>query len=212
MTVFADQLLVLVMLINFLVLGSSRMAIAIRAAAVQGVVLGILPGIINSFSWHLVAISAGIILGKGVFIPWLLFGAMNKVQIKREVEPYIGFVSTLIIGTVTTALAFVFAAKLPLAPEHQGLLFVPASIATIITGFLTLTTRRKAINQVIGYLILENGIFIFGLLLTTAMPVMVEAGALLDLLVGIFVMGIVINHISSEFSSIDTSRLSALKE
>jgi len=72
--------------------------------------------------------------------------------------------------------------------------------------------RRKAISQVLGYLLMENGIFIFGLLLADAMPVMVEAGALLDLLVGIFVMGIVINHISREFSSIDTSRLSALRE
>lgn len=212
MNIFADQLLVFVMLINFLVLGSSRMAISIRAVAVQGVVLGLLPGIIHHFSWHLVAITVGIILAKGVVIPWLLFRAMDRIQIKREVEPFIGYVSTLIIGAVTTALAFVFAAKLPLAPEHQGLLFVPASIATIMTGFLALTTRRKAISQVIGYLILENGIFIFGLLLTTAMPVMVEAGALLDLLVGIFVMGIVINHISNEFSSIDTSRLTALKE
>jgi hydrogenase-4 component E len=77
---------------------------------------------------------------------------------------------------------------------------------------LLLTTRRKAISQVIGYLVMENGIFIFGMLLTEAMPVMVEAGALLDLLVGIFVMGIVINHISREFSSIDTSRLRALRE
>jgi hydrogenase-4 component E len=212
MNIFADQILVLVMLINFLVLGSSRMAISIRAVAVQGVVLGMLPGIIHSFSWHLVAISIGIVLAKGLLIPWLLFGAMNKVQIKREVEPFIGYVSTLIVGAIATALAFIFAAKLPLAPEHQGLLFVPASIATMITGFLTLTTRKKAISQVIGYLILENGIFIFGLLLTSAMPVLVEAGALLDLLVGIFVMGIVINHISNEFSSIDTSRLTALKE
>ena len=109
-------------------------------------------------------------------------------------------------------LAFAFADQLPLAPEHKDLLFVPASIATLLTGFLLLTTRRKAISQVIGYLVMENGIFVFGLLLTEAMPVMVEAGALLDLLVGIFVMGIVINHISREFSSIDTSRLRTLKE
>jgi hydrogenase-4 component E len=81
-----------------------------------------------------------------------------------------------------------------------------------LTGFLLLTTRRKAISQVIGYLVMENGIFIFGTLLTEAMPVMVEAGALLDLLVGIFVMGIVINQISREFSSIDTSRLRTLRE
>lgn len=212
MSSFADQLLVLVMLINFIVLGSSRMAFSIRAVAVQGIVLGLLPGIIHPFSWHLVMISGGLIAAKGIVIPWLLSGAIRKVSIKREAEPFIGFVATLLLGAVFTALAFIFAAKLPLAPEHQGLLFVPASIATLLTGFLVLTTRRKAISQVIGYLILENGIFIFGLLLTTAMPVLVEAGALLDLLVGIFVMGIIINHISREFSSIDTSRLTTLKE
>lgn len=209
---FADQLLVLVLLINFVVLGSSRLAFSIRAVAVQGVILGILPGIIHPFSWHLVAIIVGIILAKGIVIPGLITNAVQKVQIKREVEPFIGYVPTLILGAIFTALAFVFAARLPLAPEHKGLLIVPAAIATLMTGFLVLTTRKKAISQVIGYLILENGIFIFGLLLTEAMPVMVEAGALLDLLVGIFVMGIVINHISREFSSIDTSRLSALKE
>jgi len=65
---------------------------------------------------------------------------------------------------------------------------------------------------VLGYLLLENGIFIFSLLLTESMPAMVEAGAILDLIAGIFVMGIIINQISREFSSIDTSRLTALRE
>lgn len=212
MNSFTDQLLVLVMLINFLALGSSRIAIAIRAVAVQGVVLGLLPGILHNFSWHLVIIAGGLIIAKGLLIPWLLTGAMKRAEIQREVEPYIGYIATLMLGAVCTGLAFLFALKLPLLPGHQGLLFVPAAIATLLTGFLVLTTRRKAINQVIGYLILENGIFIFGLLLSEAMPIMVEAGALLDLLVGIFVMGIIINHINREFSSIDTSRLTALKE
>lgn len=212
MNSIADQLLVLVMLINLLMLGSSRLLFSIRAVAIQGVILGILPGMIHPLSWHLTAITVGIILAKGFIIPYFINDAVHKAQIRREVEPFIGYIPTLLIGAVCTALAFVFAEKLPLAPEHKDLLFVPASIATILTGFLLLTTRRKAISQVIGYLVLENGIFIFGLLLTEAMPVMVEAGALLDLLVGIFVMGIVINHISREFSSIDTSRLHALKE
>lgn len=209
---FADQLLVLVMLINFLALGSSRLNVSIRSVALQGVALGLIPALTHSFSWHLLAITAGIILAKGALIPWFLFKAMKKAVIRREVEPLIGYIPALIIGAINSALAFVFAARLPLTPEHQGLLFVPASIATLLTGFLLLVTRRKAISQVIGYLVLENGIFIFGILLTDAMPFMVEAGALLDLLVGIFVMGIVINHISREFASIDTSRLTALKE
>ena len=188
------------------------MIFSIRAAAAQGVILGILPGLIHPFSGHLAAITAGIILAKGILIPYLISDAVRKAQIRREVEPFLGYVPTLLLGAVFTALSFAFAEKLPLAPEHKDLLFVPAAIATLLTGFLLLTTRRKAISQVIGYLVMENGIFIFGMLLTEAMPVMVEAGALLDLLVGIFVMGIVINHISREFSSIDTSRLRTLKE
>jgi hydrogenase-4 component E len=212
MSAFADQLLVLVMLINLVMLGTSRLIFSIRAVAVQGVILGILPGLIHPFSYHLAAITVSIILAKGVLIPYLISDAVRKAQIRREVEPFIGYVPTLLLGAIFTALAFVFAEKLPLAPEHRDLLFVPASIATLLTGFLILTSRRKAISQVIGYLVMENGIFVFGLLLTEAMPVMVEAGALLDLLVGIFVMGIVINHISREFSSIDTSRMQSLKE
>lgn len=212
MNLLADQLLVLVMLINLVMLGTSRLIFCIRAVAVQGVILGILPGLIHPFSVHLAGITVVIILTKGILIPYLISDAVHKAQIRREVEPFIGYVPTLLLGAIFTALSFAFAERLPLAAEHKDLLFVPASIATLLTGFLLLTTRRKAISQVIGYLVMENGIFVFGLLLTEAMPVMVEAGALLDLLVGIFVMGIVINHISREFSSIDTSRLRTLKE
>jgi len=208
----ADQLLVLVLLINFISLGTSRLNFSIRAVAAQGVILGILPGLIHPFSWHLVGITAGIIAAKGFFIPLLLNRAMRFAEIKHEVEPFLGYVPTLLLGALFTALSFGFADKLPLLPEHKDYLFVPASIATLMSGFLILTTRRKAISQVIGYLILENGIFIFGLLLAGAMPVMVEVGALLDLLVGTFVMGIVLNHISREFSSLDTTRLTSLKE
>ena len=212
MITLADQLLVLVLLINFISLGTSRLIFSIRAVAVQGVILGILPGLIHPFSWHLVAITVVIIAVKGFIIPLLLGRAVRSAEIKREVEPFLGYVPTLLLGAVFTALSFGFAGRLPMLPEHQNYMFVPASIATLMTGFLILTTRRKAISQVIGYLVLENGIFIFGLLLAEAMPIMVEAGALLDLLVGTFVMGIVINQISREFSSLDTSLLTSLKE
>jgi hydrogenase-4 component E len=208
----ADQFLVLALLINFVALGTSRLGLAVRVIAVQGVVLGLLPALIHPFSWHIVAIVVLMLCVKGGLIPWLISNAIHKAEIKREVEPFIGYIPTLVLGAVCTALAFIFAKHLPMAPEHQGMLFVPASIATLMSGFLVLTTRRKAISQVLGYLLMENGIFIFGLLLAEAMPTMVEAGAVLDLLVGIFVMGIVLNHINREFSSLDTTRLTILKE
>ena len=212
MTALADQLLVLTLLLNFIMLGTSRLGFSVRAVAVQGVVLALLPAVIHPFSWHLVGIVVGMLLAKGVVIPLMIMNAIRHAEIRREIEPFIGFIPCLVLGAVFTALAFVFAQDLPLAPEHKGLLFVPASVATFLCGFLLLMARRKAISQIIGYLLMENGIFIFGLLLAEAMPVMVEAGALLDLLVGIFVMGIVINHISREFSSLDTARLTTLRE
>jgi hydrogenase-4 component E len=115
-------------------------------------------------------------------------------------------------AAVATGLAILFARTLPLADEHAGSLLVPASLATVLSGFIILTTRLKAITQVAGYLILENGIFIMGLTLVEAMPFLVEVGVLLDLVVAIFVMGIMIYRINREFSSLDTTHLTTLKE
>ena len=207
-----NLLLLTVILINFFSLGSARLVACIRAVALQGALLALLPAAVHGLSGHSVMLGLGAFCFKGVFIPWLLLRAIREVRIRREMEPYIGFVATLILGALTTAGAFIFSDFLPLAAEHHGRLFVPTALATMFSGFLLLITRRKALTQVLGYLILENGIFIFAVLLSEAMPLTVEAGILLDLLVGIFVMGIVINQISREFSTINTERLTALKE
>jgi len=208
----ANLLLLFVILINFFTLGSARLVACIRAVALQGALLALLPLATHGLSGHSVALGAGALCFKGLFIPWLLLRAIREVRIRREVEPFIGFVATLVLGALITAGAFVFADFLPLAAEHHDGLYVPTALATMISGFLLLITRRKALTQVLGYLMLENGIFIFAVLLSAAMPLTVEAGILLDLLVGIFVMGIVLNQISREFSTLNTERLTALKE
>jgi len=208
-----DPLLVVVLLSNFFVLGTSRLRAAISGSALQGVVLGALAiAVHGKLSLETALIAAGAVLIKAFFIPGMLLRAMREAAIRREIEPLIGFIPTVLLGAVGTGLSLMYARTLPLAPEHLGSLLVPASLSTVLTGFLLLITRRKAITQVVGYLILENGIFIMGLTLLEAMPFLVEIGALLDLFVGIFVMGIIINHINREFSSLDTARLSALRE
>ncbi|MEZ4601394.1 MAG: hydrogenase [Syntrophotaleaceae bacterium] len=204
--------LLLVILLNFFCLGSSRLAACIRAVALQGALLALLPVTAHGFSGHALLLAVGAFLLKGLFIPWLLLKAIREVKIRKEVEPLIGFVPTMILGALVTAGAFIFADSLPLVEGHRGGLFIPTALATLFAGFLLLMTRRKAITQVLGYLVLENGIFIFGVLLSEAMPLMVEAGVLLDLLVGVFVMGIVMNQINQEFSTLNTEYLSALKE
>lgn len=207
-----DQLLALVLLINILILGTRRTELAIRAISVHGIFIGILPLLMHSFDYEMLAITLLVMLAKGVFIPLVLFRAIRKVHFTEDVRPLFGYSGNIIAGALATVLAFALANGLPLAPAHKGLMLVPVSMATILAGAICLAARRKAINQVIGYLMLENGIFIFGLLLTESMPLMVEAGALLDLIAGIFVMGIIINHINREFSSIDTSHMTALRE
>jgi hydrogenase-4 component E len=208
-----DPILVLVLLLNFVVLGASRLRTIIHAVAMQGLLLGVTILVAQSTvtGWLMLMAGVAIVL-KGITIPRMLFHAIREVVIRREVEPIVGFVASLLLGAVGTALAVLFSRTLPIAHEHVGSLVVPAALSTVLTGFLVLTTRLKAITQVVGYLILENGVFIFGLLLVEAMPFLVELGVLLDLFVAIFVMGIIINKISREFSTVSTRSLSALKE
>lgn len=208
-----NLLLVGILLLNLFMLGTSRIRALIQAAAVQGVVLGVMPLLVGGHaSWNAGLIAIATVLLKGRVIPRMLRRALREAQIKREIEPLIGLVPTMLLGAVGTLLSIGLASGLPLEPQHRELLIVPASFSTVVTGFLLLTTRVKAITQAIGYLVLENGIFIFGMLLIEAMPLLVEVGVLLDLFVGIFVVSIIIHHIHREFASLDTRLLASLKE
>ncbi len=213
MTNQLSALLIIVLGINLFTLGTSRILAVIRIVALQGALLGILPFLVHphvSFSAILIAVVA--IALKSYAIPAVMTRALRDAQIKREVEPLIGFLPSILLGAAATAFSLIFASQLPLIDQHTGSLLVPASMATILTGFILLTTRYKALTQVVGYLVLENGIFIFGMLLIEAMPFVVEIGVFLDLFVGIFVICIITNHINSAFSSMDTRRLVTLKE
>jgi hydrogenase-4 component E len=211
---FLDPLLILALSLNFVALGVSRIRAVINTVALQGMLLGSLPLFIPHHeiavrSILMIVVTVGL---KGFVIPGFLVRAMREANIQHEVRPVVNYMTSLLLGAVGTGLALVFSNTLPLAEKDVGYLVVPASLATVWTGFLMLTTRRKAIMQVLGYLLLENGIFLFGLLLLEAMPFLVEVGVLLDLFTGVFVMGIIIHHISREFASISTEHLTELKE
>jgi hydrogenase-4 component E len=208
-----DSFLIAALALNFVALGVSRIRAVVNAVAIQGILLGLLPALVHSeIGIRGILLMAITILLKGVVIPGFLVHAMREANIQHEVKPVVNYMTSLLLGAVGTGLAIVFASTLPLADEHTGMLIVPAALATVWTGFLMLTTRKKAIMQVLGYLLLENGIYLFGLLLLKAMPFLVEVGVLLDLFTAVFVMGIIIHHISREFSSTSTEHLTELKE
>jgi hydrogenase-4 component E len=203
MTNLLNAVLMILLVMNLFALGTSRILAVIRIVAVQGMLLGLLPLLVHKHPT---------IRLKVIVIPMIMVRALRSAQIKREVEPLIGLLPSILLGAIATAFALLFADQLPLVTEHNGMLLVPTSIATVLVGFIILVTRYKAISQVIGYLVLENGIFIFGMLLIEAMPFIVEMGVLLDLFVGIFIICIIVNHINEAFSSMDTRRLVSLKE
>jgi len=213
MTNLLNAILVLVMTLNLAALGVGRIEAIIRIVALQGALLALLPLLAHdpaSAAAGAAALSAAAL--KGIAIPAILRRALRDLKIKREVEPLIGLQTSVLLGALAAGAALLVADRLPLAEAHVGTLFVPASLATVLTGFLLLTSRFKALSQVMGYLVLENGIYLFGLLLVDAMPLAIEMGILLDLFVGLFVIGIIVHHINQAFSSTDTRRLSALKE
>lgn len=199
--------------LNLVALGSSRLPSVIRAMAVQGVVLGLLPLVIaHDSDWLVMLVAFVTVAVKGFVIPMLLRRAMRAANIEREVEPFIGFVPSLLLGAFGTIAAVAATQMLPLLPEHADTLVVPGALASIFTGFILLVGRVKAISQVCGYLILENGIYLFGLLLIHSTPLLVESGILLDLIAGVFVIGIIVDRIQRAFDSLDTRKLNVLRE
>lgn len=213
MTSLLNATLVAVLVMNLFALGASRIRAVIRIVAAQGAILSLIPLMVAQHpGLPVVLVVVATIAIKGAVIPWIMMRAMRDASIKREVEPLISRLSSTVLGAAAILLALLFAGSLPLAGGHEGQLLVPASMATVLAGFILLVTRYTALNQIVGYLVLENGIFIFGMLLVEAMPLVVELGVLLDLLVGIFVICIIVNHINRAFSSLDTRQLASLKE
>jgi hydrogenase-4 component E len=208
-----NLLIGLAMGLNLFALGSSRLPSVIRIVSVQGVALGVMPLLMGHHTdWLVVLVALCTVAGKGLVIPYLLRRAMRAANIEREIEPFVGFVPSLLLGAGGTIAAVALARVLPLLPEHAGSLLVPGALASVLTGFVMLIGRTKAISQVCGYLILENGIYLFGLLLIGSTPLLVETGILLDVTVGVFVTGIIVDRIQRAFDSLDTRKLTVLRE
>jgi hydrogenase-4 component E len=222
MTIWVEGFLVILMLTNLWLLGSSRLLSCIAAVSVQGVLLGVLPLVIRIDAplWRLL-LQAGASMGlKGIAFPLLLLRAVRSVDARREVVPLVGYSASLLIGVGLLAASLYTGLRLPLpgaaaavSSWHSGpVLLVPAAIFTALTGLFVIVGRRSAIVQALGYLAMESGIAAFGMAIAEQEPLLVEMGTLLDAFVAVFVMGITIFHINREFDHIDSDRLSNLRD
>jgi len=211
---YADLIPILVVLTNLKLLASSRLGASIRVVATQGVLLGLLPVLahLDALSARIAVLALGSMVLKGLVFPWLLFRALREAEVSREVEPYVGYISSLLVGVLALALSFWLGTKLPLPMVIGSKVLVPVAFFSILAGLFLIVSRKRAVNQVLGFVVLENGVFAFGVGVLEGTSFLVEAGVLLDVFVAVFVMGIMIFHISREFDHIDADRLSTLKD
>jgi hydrogenase-4 component E len=208
-----DWVFVLLLLSNLRLLASSRLGAKIRTVGAQGIVLGLVPILAGAHAPGgrvLLVAAAGMVL-KGVVFPWLLLRAVREAKVNREVQPYVGYAASLMIGMLGLAGSFLLSERLAPFPAGATSLLVTTALFSLFTGLFIIVSRKRAINQVLGFLVLENGVFLFGAGVMRETSLLVEVGILLDVFVAVFVMGITLFHINREFDHIETDRLSNLK-
>ena len=210
-----NTLLVGLILVDFVLLGTSRLNNTVRYVATQGVLLSLLTLAEHAgwgAPWRVWVLALGSGLVKAVLFPYFLRRTLRQADVRRELEPYEVFTTSVLFGVAALAATLWLGPRLPLPGAVISPLLVPVSLFTSLVGLFLLIGRRKALMQVVGYLVVENGLFCFGLALPEDAPLAVEVGILLDIFVAVFIMGIMIHHISREFDHIDTDRLTSLRD
>ena len=215
MSVGVEGVIALLVITDLLLLGSSRLRSCITIAALQGAVVSLLPVLLHGDegwvrAWSL---TVGSMFLKGGVFPWLLRRVLRESGVRREVEPFVGHTLSVMVGVAALAFAVWVDARLALPASATGHapLLVPAGLATLLVGLFLIVSRRTAVTQVLGYLVVENGIYAIGVALVGGVPLLVELGVLMDIFVAVFIMSIAAYHISREFDHIDVDQLDRLR-
>lgn len=197
--------LIATLLTSFVIPGILRPHLGIRVIGWQGLAVGVMPLLIAAEheAWFRAGILALASVGlKAVLFPWLLSRALRNIPLRVE-NPVVGPSLALLIGVLLLAFAFWLGQKLRPPIALPSTLVLPTALYAMLSGLFVLCSRDLAINQVLGYLMLENGIYLFGLAIARELPLLIEMGALLDVLFAVLVMGIAVFHISRTFDRID---------
>ena len=207
------MLMILLVLSDLALLWLSRLNKYIHIVAFQGLLLAVFAVVSpdHAITARLLAIAVTSVALKGIVFPFLLRRVIREAGVQREVEPFVGYNTSVLCGLAMLGISLWLGAKLQPIAGTQLPLLIPAALMTMFTGLFLVVARKKALTQCIGYIIMENGIYAFGLGAVGEIPALVELGMLLDAFVAVFVMGIAIYHINREFYHIDVAQLSALK-
>ncbi|MBA3902514.1 MAG: formate hydrogenlyase [Rhodocyclaceae bacterium] len=203
-----------ILLLAFAMLAQRRVLALINLFALQGLTLALstLVVAVTTGQTHLYW-SAGLTLVlKALLLPWILHRLVRRLEVKGDVESLIKVPTTMLVGIALVIIAFNVALPISQLSNTISRGTLGIALATVMLAFLMMITRSKAIPQVVGFLAMENGLFLAATSATYGMPMVVELGIALDVLVGAIILGVFFFQIREQFDSLDIRHLEKLKE
>jgi len=207
------NVLLIIFIISLLYVSiANRIITYVRVLALQGFILfGVTFLQLQSVqTWNLVLILLETIVFKAIAVPVFLSYLIKRNKITRETEPYLPHFISLIIITLIIVITVLLANSIK--DTHLDKIFFIVSLSTLFTGLYFIASRKKIITHVMGYLMIENGVFVLSLAVGNEMPNLVNLGIMLDVFASVLILGIFLNKIGDVFKAVDVDQLSNLKD
>jgi len=204
----------LLLLSSFAMLSQRRILSLVNLFALQGAILSVSTAIVahTTGATHLYASAALSLLLKVILLPWILHSLITRLNVRWDTETQLNIPTTMLVGILVVVFAFALAQPIAQLSSAVTRSTIGIALAVVLLSFLMMITRRKAISQVIGFLAMENGLFFAATSATYGMPMVVELGVALDVLVGTLILGVFFFQIREQFDSLDLQHLERLKE
>jgi hydrogenase-4 component E len=209
-----NTLAALLLLLSFSMLSQRRIVSLVDLLALQGAILFVATLLL---AWRTgdvkLYLSAALTLGlKVIFLPWLLHRLIRRLGVYWDTEPLLNITGTMLVGVLVVIFSFGLAQPISALASTATRNSIGIAVAVVLIAFLTMITRRKAMSQVVGFLSMENGLFFGAMSATYGMPMVVELGVALDVLVAMLVLGVFFFQIREQFDSLDLKNFETLKE
>ncbi len=202
------------LLLCFAMLAQRRILSLINLFALQGLVLCLSTVVVAATTglYHLYWSALITLVMKVLLLPWILHRLIRRLNVKWDVEGLVNIPTTMLIGLALVIFAFNLALPISQLAGTITRSTLGIAMAAVMLSFLMMITRSKAVPQVIGFLSMENGLFFAATSATYGMPMVVELGIALDVLVGMVILGVFFFQIRQQFDSLDISHMEQLKE
>jgi hydrogenase-4 component E len=204
----------LLLLSSFAMLSQRRILSLVNLFALQGAVLSASTAIVayTSGATHLYASALLSLILKVIVLPWILHRLIARLDVRWDTETQLNIPATMLVGIVIVVFAFALAQPIAQLSATVTRSTLGIALAVVLLSFLMMITRRKAVSQVIGFLAMENGLFSAATSATYGMPMVVELGVALDVLVGTLILGVFFFQIREQFDSLDLHHIEQLRE